>query len=83
MTTDTETPSTHVAQMAAEFMDYLDQEAEPGAQVAAAVVAVWTSDGAMYWRVHTEPEDDPGDGKDLARLAISLADAALDEVCDA
>jgi alkylated DNA repair dioxygenase AlkB len=76
--TQEQSPSAHVGQIAAEFMDYLDETSEPGATVEAALIAVWTSDGAVAW--HVEPDEESGTGRDegTAKLAVALGEAALD-----
>jgi hypothetical protein len=81
----TETPSASfaTAELAAEFMDYLDETAA-GERVEAVLVAVWT-EGDVFWQVRRPgAEDDDGADPssadvDALALALDLAQAALEE----
>jgi hypothetical protein len=74
--TETQTPSADIGSLCAPFMDYLDGEAPEGTEVYAALVVAYTSTG-IYWRVRGAGSEDDPDDRATARLALSLADAAL------
>lgn len=80
MTTNTDKPSVGeaIGELTAAFMDYLEDEAPEGTEVYAALVVAYTSTG-IYWRVRGAGSEEDPDDKATARLALSLADAALDD----
>lgn len=78
MKAEAQTPSACVGEITAAFMDYLSREAPEGTEVYAALVVAFTSTGT-YWRVRGAGSEDNPDDKATARLALSLADAALSD----
>jgi hypothetical protein len=79
--TETQTPSALIGEITAAFMDYLAGEAPEGTEVHAAIVVAFTSTGT-YWRVRGAGSEDDPDDKATARLALVLADAALDDAAE-